>query len=372
MPIEQSRAMHANDWVEVRSKQEILETLDKNGRLDGMPFMPQMFEYCGKRFKVLKSAHKACDPVYTMASRGVEDAVHLNLRCNGQAYGGCQAGCRLFWREAWLKPVDPSTPPSAPLRARTPAGYRGCTEEDLWRGTRRDGRLAEPDANTLFVCQNTQLPEFSKPLSWWNPTQYVKDYVSGNVTLGEMARGAIYVLFGRRFGRRIPLLRRAYNAFEKLTGGAPTPVANGKIPLGQPQPVANLDLKPGDLVRVKSHEEILATLNERNRNWGLCFDAEMVPYCGGDYRVITRVERFLDEKTGRMRSLKTPAVILQDVACKSHFSRCRMFCPRGIYAWWREVWLERIEEEGGSAGMDKAALRLPADEKSLAVAEAAD
>jgi len=43
MPIEQSRAMHANDWVEVRSKQEILETLDKNGRLDGMPFMPQMF-----------------------------------------------------------------------------------------------------------------------------------------------------------------------------------------------------------------------------------------------------------------------------------------------------------------------------------------
>ena len=106
MPIEQSRAMHANDWVEVRSKQEILETLDKNGRLDGMPFMPQMFEYCGKRFKVLKSAHKACDPVYTMASRGVEDAVHLNLRCNGQAYGGCQAGCRLFWKEAWLKPVE--------------------------------------------------------------------------------------------------------------------------------------------------------------------------------------------------------------------------------------------------------------------------
>jgi hypothetical protein len=49
-----------------------------------------------------------------------------------------------------------------------------------------------------------------------------------------------------------------------------------------------------------------------------------------------------------------------------------MFCPRGIYAWWREVWLERIEEEGGSAGMDKAALRLPADEKSLAVAEAAE
>ena len=220
MPIEQSRAMHANDWVEVRSKQEILETLDKNGRLDGMPFMPQMFEYCGKRFKVHKSAHKACDPVYTMASRGVDDAVHLNLRCNGQAYGGCQAGCRLFWKEAWLKPVDPEHPTErAPARQeRRPAtvaaprktcgGARGATAGS-----------ASPTPTRILSARTRSSRSSPKPLSWWNPTQYVKDYVSGNVTLGEMVRGAIYVLFGRRFGRRIPLLRRAYNAFQKLTGG---------------------------------------------------------------------------------------------------------------------------------------------------------
>ena len=241
MPTERSCAMHANDWVEVRSKQEILATLDKNGRLDGMPFMPQMFEYCGKRFRVHKSAHKACDPVYTMAARGVDNAVHLNLRCNGQAYGGCQAGCRLFWKDAWLKPVSANAARGSAPRdeagcTKTPASYRGCTEEDVWRGTRRDGRLGEPDANTQFVCQNTELPQFSKPLSWWNPSQYVKDYASGNVTLGEMMRSAVYVLFGRRFGTRIPLLRHAYNEFQKLTGGMPTPVANGRIPAGQPQP----------------------------------------------------------------------------------------------------------------------------------------
>ena len=143
MPIERRCAMHANDWVEVRSKQEILETLDKNGRLDGMPFMPQMFEYCGKRFRVHKSAHKTCDPVYTMASRSVANAVHLNLRCDGQAYGGCQAGCLLFWKEAWLKPVSAqqrasrrrATMPGAPRRRRATAaaprrtcgGERGAT-----------------------------------------------------------------------------------------------------------------------------------------------------------------------------------------------------------------------------------------------------
>ena len=369
--------MHANDWVEVRSKQEILETLDKNGRLDGMPFMPQMFEYCGKRFRVHKSAHKTCDPVYTIAARHIPNAVHLNLRCDGKAYGGCQAGCRLFWKEAWLKSVDPATAGGSALRDedwrnKMTADYRGCTEEDVWRGTRRDGRLGESNANTLFVCQNTQLPEFSKPLSWWDPSQYFKDYVSGNVSLGEMTRGALYVLFGRRFGTKIPLLPRTYNAFQKLTGGMPTPVAHGEIPRGEPHPVVNLNLQPGDLVRVRSQEEILATINKRNTNRGLSFDAEMVPYCGGVYRVRRRVERFLDEKTGRMRSLKTPAVILENVFCRSRFSRCRMFCPRELFAWWREVWLERIEEPGDFSGTDEAALRLPADAKSLAVAEAVE
>ena len=56
-------ALSAGDWVEVRSKEEILRTLDKNAQLDAMPFMPQMFQNCGKRFKVLKRAHKTCDTI---------------------------------------------------------------------------------------------------------------------------------------------------------------------------------------------------------------------------------------------------------------------------------------------------------------------
>jgi hypothetical protein len=216
----------------------------------------------------------------------------------------------------------------------------------VWKATRRDGRLTAPDANTQFSCQGTQLTEFTKPLRWWNPAQYAEDIASGNVRLQEMLRGGIYVLFGRRFGARLPILRRLYNAFQKLTGGMPTPVRRGTLPVGQPQPTANLNLQPGDLVRVKSHGEILATINARNTNRGLLFDVEMVPFCGGTYRVIDRVERFLDEKTGRLKSLKTPAVILQDTTCGSRFSRCRMFCPRAIYGWWREIWLERVEETG--------------------------
>ena len=55
--------LRVGDWVEVRAKDQILRTLDKRGRLEGMPFMPQMFQYCGKRFKVFKRAHKTCDTI---------------------------------------------------------------------------------------------------------------------------------------------------------------------------------------------------------------------------------------------------------------------------------------------------------------------
>ena len=47
-------SLRAGEWVEVLGRDEVLATLDANGRLDGLPFMPEMFEYCGKRFEVWK------------------------------------------------------------------------------------------------------------------------------------------------------------------------------------------------------------------------------------------------------------------------------------------------------------------------------
>jgi hypothetical protein len=79
------------------------------------------------------------------------------------------------------------------------------------------------------------------------------------------------------------------------------------------------------------------------------FDAELVPYCGGTYTVLKRVARIIDEKTGRMRELKNPCIILDSVFCQSRYSACRMFCPRGIYSWWREIWLERVEPAASGA-----------------------
>ena len=79
------------------------------------------------------------------------------------------------------------------------------------------------------------------------------------------------------------------------------------------------------------------------------FDVEMVPYCGKTYRVKTRINAFVDEKTGRPKSLKTPAVILEGVWCRGCFSPDRMGCPRSIYSWWREAWLERVDDGAARA-----------------------
>ena len=86
--------LRIGEVVEVRSEEEILATLDENGELDGLPFMPEMLAWCGRRVRVHKLALKLCDTIDWTGIYRMRDAVHLEAsRCDGQAHGGCQAGC---------------------------------------------------------------------------------------------------------------------------------------------------------------------------------------------------------------------------------------------------------------------------------------
>jgi hypothetical protein len=107
-------------------------------------------------------------------------------------------------------------------------------------------------------------------------------------------------------------------------------------------PGEKLDLRPGELVQVRTLAEIELTLNAGQRNRGLWFDIEMLPHIGRTYRVHSRVERILEEKTGRMLTLKGDCIVLEDVVCSGCLSKDRLFCPRGLYLFWREVWLKRV------------------------------
>jgi len=142
-----------------------------------------------------------------------------------------------------------------------------------------------------------------------------------------------------------PAMRWFYDKFHPLWRGTQFPRKSGPIPVGKPTPTATLDLQPGELVRIKPYVEILRTLNIEKRNRGLLFDAEMVPYCGGTYRVLKRVSRIIDEKTGEMQKFRNPCIMLDSVICQSRYSHWCMFCPRSIYSYWREIWLERISPD---------------------------
>lgn len=101
-----------------------------------------------------------------------------------------------------------------------------------------------------------------------------------------------------------------------------------------------LNLKPGELVEVKSEREILAILNADGKSRGLLWMRGMKDYCGKRYRVFKRVETILLESNGKLRKMRN-TVLLEGVMCDgSEFYGC----DRSCFHYWREVWLRRIVE----------------------------
>ena len=117
-----SDKFRAGDRVTVRSPREILSTLDADGALDGLPFMPEMLEWCGMTFRVERRAEKTCVsvplPAYGNRRFAANDVVFLDgLRCDGQIHDGCTRVCMVFWKEDWLRhagSADPTTSAGAP------------------------------------------------------------------------------------------------------------------------------------------------------------------------------------------------------------------------------------------------------------------
>jgi len=70
----------------------------------------------------------------------------------------------------------------------------------------------------------------------------------------------------------------------------------------------------------------------------------MLPYCGRTLRVKDTVERIIDDKTGRLLKLPKDCLILEGAVCSGDRTAGCWFCPREIYSFWREAWVERVEE----------------------------
>ena len=336
--------LKAGERVRVKSKREILATLDEQGTVDKLPFMPEMLQYCGRELMVYKRAEKTCDTIEKAGARRVMHAVHLeDVRCDGSAHGECGARCLMYWKEAWLERPSTSVASSAvniPEASHRTGSSAPITEAQLSAMTTRPSEESSKGGQ-VYRCQITDLWSFSTPLSSWDIRQYIRDLQCGNVGLGSVLSALIFRLYQRVM--KLPGLQVwywIYDTFQKLRGGVPFPYRTGR--LEGKTPSDKLDLQPGELVQIKSHEEIFDTLDEHNRNRGLLFDAEQVPYCGKTAKVLCRVEKIINERTGQMMKLPNDCLILDGVYCRAHYSSDRLFCPRSIYSYWREVWLKRV------------------------------
>ncbi|MEI8139868.1 MAG: hypothetical protein WCI03_08375 [bacterium] len=107
-----------------------------------------------------------------------------------------------------------------------------------------------------------------------------------------------------------------------------------------------VELKPGDKVRVRSREEIEATLNSWNQFKHCAFMEEMWPYCGTTQTVFKRVLKFLDERDYLVKKC-SGMVILRDVICEG--TRDFGPCDRSCFLFWREEWVERISDSNESS-----------------------
>jgi hypothetical protein len=237
-------------------------------------------------------------------------------RCDGSAHDGCDRGCKLFWKEAWLKPA--SAADIAPQRSPQPVSPPA---------------LKVKSDERHYFCQSTELykatesfPGKKKP---WMVRVALREIRNGDRSATEMLR-----LFVRWTWQRT---QRALHGNRWLRG-----------PHKQ-TPAASLRLTAGDPVRVRSREEIVATLNHarRNRGMGVCY--EMTRFCGAEAEVQDRMERLIDERTGEMREIQD-TVILRNVRANKRpldDEQCLCFdalgdCPRGELMYWREIWLERM------------------------------
>ena len=322
MPSPHNQPLRPGDVVEVRSAAEILATLSGDGTLDRMPFMPEMIRHVGRRYRVTRRVDKICDTIAATGSRRMYGTVYLeDLRCAGSSHGGCQAGCKLYWKEAWLRRVGES-------EGAVDAIDEDCTNlERVAETATRTVREVGGIRSEVWRCQATEAFNASDPLKTSDLRQYWREMTNGN-----------FPLF-----RFIPLLIRGFfmEVASRVGLLKPTPFRGSG---GQSKTAEPLQLKPGDLVQVRPATEIAATLDAGGLSRGLSFDREMLPYCGRKFRVKDKVRRIIDDKTGRMLNIAKDCIILDGAVCSGECSVGRWFCPREIHSYWREGWLRRVQQ----------------------------
>lgn len=295
--------------VKVLPWDEVIGTLDEDGTLEGLPFMPEMVQYCGKVLRVSRRLERTCEDVHG-GMRRIRNVVFLDdLRCEGSAHSGCQKLCCILWKDAWLGKAAEEDPVC-----------HETSETEGWEISSFPFAYAFPEQR--YSCQATELFRASEHLSPLDVRSYLRDIKAKTYSPWQMLSLAFHAFIQRT---RFHLAGRSHQFLEGDCVKTPTRV---------------LTLQAGEWVVVKSANEIAETLNKEGKNRGLAFTAGMLPYCGRTFRVLRRLEKMIHEPSGKLIRVGD-TVILENVTCQG-IQSLRGGCPKNNYYFWREIWLKRV------------------------------
>lgn len=289
--------------VAIRSRAEIEAQLDNRGMTDGMPFMPEMQQFCGRVVRVSAKISQICTEVGKV--RELSDVVLLeDFRCDGSAHWNCGRCCTIFWKTAWIQPIS------------APVNVKHTVNDSAWIPC----ELPVVNQSGRFICQSTEIFNATSPIASANPRRWYQGLLHRGLSPAAFARFLIY-----------PFVHKVRTAML----GEDVHQLRGVNTLTS---VSCLDLEPGEYVEVKSRAEIVATLDKNGKNRGLSFTPSMIAYLGQRHRVKQRVVRMIDEGSGSPRTLKH-TVLLEGGVCDGPYV-CGG-CQRRAYHLWREIWLKR-------------------------------
>jgi hypothetical protein len=300
--------------MRVKSPSDILKTLDDDGKLDGLPFMPEMVAYCGTCIRVHRSARRTC--VVGHGFREMKDAVFLqDTRCDGSFHDRCHRACLLFWKNAWLAPAG------SPAIAQPEWSAHDVVAAARLR------RLPTRD-RARYVCQSTALESATTALHRWDVRPLLREILARELSLSDFGRILVRTLW-----------RRARGGTKEQLAGVPGAKSRG-----------NLNLRGGEWVAIKPIEALRHNLDEKGRNCGLAFPPTMHHAIGRSYRVAFPVRQIILEQTGMMVRLDN-TVALDGVLCESITVA---LCPRAEFLYCRESWLSRGMAPADRVGVHRA------------------
>jgi hypothetical protein len=103
--------LRPGEKVRIRKFDQIHQTLDINGKYQGLAFTPAQTKYCGGNYVVLKRVEKAFNEKTGKLFKMKDTVLLDNVVCDGQSgmrleWDGCDRHCLLWWKEIWLERIE--------------------------------------------------------------------------------------------------------------------------------------------------------------------------------------------------------------------------------------------------------------------------